>query len=497
MTDLGDRATLRATAPAQPPHHEIPMWVLWTAFGLLVAGVAAVSTALFLELRSGDDEPHYPASWDPRVLPYVKVVEKQRGLTFEHPVAVRFQDPAEFEKGLRADDSKLTAKDKAEIRRTTGMLRALGLLHGDVDLFAAFNDTHTSGTLAYYSFADQRITVRGKNLVLASHATLVHELTHALQDQRFGVGKRMVELAKDDHPDDAVADVLDAVVEGDAERTAQLYRDSLRPAQRKRLVAAERAFEKPLLAKVSKVPKVVVAYMSAPYALGQALVTTAAQTSTGRGVDDLMVNTPRHDAVLLDPFAIVARETDAAQVDRPALRDGEKKFDDGEFGAVSWYLMLAERLPLSDALAAVDGWHGDRYVAFERNKQSCVRATFAGAGKTAATTMYTALVRWQQAVRGYPASSSIHGARVTFETCDPGTKSRGGAGHATEALGFAASRAYLSLEMVKLGAPTNAARCFGSKALATFTLAQLNNRSYVQRPEVQARLAQLGAECRR
>lgn len=41
-------------------------------------------------------------------------------------------------------------------------MRAFGLITGDVDLFAAISEFSGAGTLAYYSFEDERITIRGQ-----------------------------------------------------------------------------------------------------------------------------------------------------------------------------------------------------------------------------------------------------------------------------------------------------------------------------------------------
>ena len=79
----------------------------------------------------------YPKAWDSRILPYTKIAEKQRGLLFKHPVAVRFLPPQEFEKTVTTDDKELDKGDRTELKQFTGLMRALGLISGDVDLFAA------------------------------------------------------------------------------------------------------------------------------------------------------------------------------------------------------------------------------------------------------------------------------------------------------------------------------------------------------------------------
>ena len=65
--------------------------------------------------------------------------------------------------------------------------------------------------LAYYSFRTKQITVRGRTLTPSVKATLVHELTHVLQDQHFRIGHRVKLLQRQQGPSTAQYDVLDAI----------------------------------------------------------------------------------------------------------------------------------------------------------------------------------------------------------------------------------------------------------------------------------------------
>src|SRR5690349_5996691 len=208
-----------------PPGRQRRWLVPVIALVVLVAGAGVGAFLLFRD----DDNTSYPKAWDARIKPYVDIVEEQRGLTFKHPVSVRFLDAKAFEKTVRTDEKELDKDDRREIKETTSLFRAFGLISGDVDLFKAFNDASGTGTLAYFSFDDKSITVRGRTLALASHATLVHELTHALQDQRFDISSRSEKLSKkaSDGEPSTEGDAFKAIVEGDAERVADLYRASL------------------------------------------------------------------------------------------------------------------------------------------------------------------------------------------------------------------------------------------------------------------------------
>lgn len=497
--------TLPPGPPAGPASFEAddaePQIPTWLILGLVVVMIAAAGLAAFVVLdqrKDKDDGPSYPKAWDARILPYVQIVQKQRGLTFLHPVAVRFLPDKEFEKTVRTDQSELSKDDRKQLDQMAGVLRALGLLSGDVDLFDAFNDAYGSGTLAYYSFEDQRVTVRGEKVTPAMRSTLVHELTHALQDQRFAVGTLQERLAKEQKADrdtDSESSVVDAIVEGDARRVESLYRDSLSAKKRKALDRSTQDQYDSAIGKLKKVPKVVLTLISSPYTLGEGLTEAAAGDGGNAAVDALFRDPPKHDDVLLDPYRLLADENDPTKVELPKLASGEKRFDAGEFGAVTWYFMLAERMPITDALGAVDGWNGDAYVAFDRGGESCIRAEYAGRTSAATDTMYGALRRWTNAGPTKSASVSRDGSRVRFESCDPGTTAKAGKDSSEQALNLAAVRIGVGIGIVKAGLPVPAARCVANKLVREYPISTLTS-SAAPSPAVQARIQQIVQECR-
>ena len=471
----------------------------WLAAGiavaLLLAGAGAVAVAV---LMRGDAGTH-PEDWDPRVLSFVDVVEEQRALDFEHPVEVRFLTGKAFEREVTTDEEDLDADEREEIQQFGEVMRALGLVAGDVDLLDAINQASGAGTLAYYSDDDKRITIRGTELTTAVHATLVHELTHALQDQHFDIGSRIEELRQEesDGADTTAATVYQALVEGDAERVATLYRQSLSGEERRRLSDAEAKDQARVGPGLKGVPGVVRSIIGAPYVLGQALVELVAEDDGNDGVDELYADTPGHESVLLDPFEVIEDDVDPVEVDTPGLDEGDEEFDSGAFGALGWYFVLAERIPVPDALDVVDGWGGDAYVAFERRDRTCVRIAYAGDTHAETDRMQQALRRWDEAGPDQTASVSRDGGDLVLESCDPGKGSELGNDSSGRALQLAATRSYLGIGLLDAGAPAAQARCIAGQAVQELPVSALTGPDSGKGRAFVRRIQSIAADCAR
>ncbi|HYT40274.1 MAG TPA: hypothetical protein VEN99_12220, partial [Acidimicrobiia bacterium] len=182
---------------------------------LAVAGFALVWIG-----RSSSPGPPHPKQWDPRVLPLVRFVEQTRGLRFRHPVAVQYLSDADFRREV-ADEPPGPAEAGLDQHDAEGAARALGLPLGRNGLVAAGNTLSGEGITAFYDDGTERVDVRGTDLTVGRRATIVHELTHALQDQHFDISR------EDSYPSDDRNGAFDAVVEGDAVRLEDAYVGSL------------------------------------------------------------------------------------------------------------------------------------------------------------------------------------------------------------------------------------------------------------------------------
>ena len=254
------------------------------------------------------------------------------------------------------------------------MLRALGLVDGELDLFESMNQLTSAGVIGYYSYADQRIRIKGTELTPAVQSTLVHELTHALQDQHFHLGDRF-----EDYEDDPMREsTFRALVEGDARRIETAWREDLSKSEQKALAKDEAQQGKDIGDDIADVPEVLTTLMAAPYTFGEAMLSVALEHGGVRAVNDLFLTPPTTEEQTYDPWTMVVDHQGELEVEEPELADGEDEFDDGHFGSIGWLVMLSERLPPAQALTATDGWGGDSYVAFEKDDETCVRIGYAG-----------------------------------------------------------------------------------------------------------------------
>jgi hypothetical protein len=473
--------------PEEPPTGPSRRRWRWVALAGVVVVIGGVALALVL---GGDDGPGHPKAWDPRLAELVEFVEDERDLRFKHPVKVEFMDADDFKEHVRADEAELTAEDRQDIEDAAAMLRALALIDEDVDLFESVSDIESTGLLAYYSWEEELIRVRGTKLTPGVRVTVAHELTHVLQDQHFDLGR--IQEDADESDADQQGEVLRGIAEGDANRIGEAYRESLSDADRE--AADEEEAEDIESFDADKHPPVLTALYGAPYALGEQLVAVIAADDGDAGIDAAFVKPPRFDKSLLDPLGYLDGERGKA-LDVPSLRDGEKELDSGGFGAFSLYLTLAQRLDAKDALAAADAWGGDAYVAYRSAGRVCVRTVFQGATRSGTDAIAAALDAWARPAPSGSVDVKRRGSGVVFEACDAKEGVPPGRDLSAEALlTLPATRAQIGQLVLESGGSVDQARCYANGLLEAFSIEQLQMEELP--PAEMRQVERIGASCR-
>lgn len=418
-----------------------------TNVAAVLAPIVFCAGVLSLILRTDHKGPPHPKEWDPRVLDIVQFDEQHRGLRFKQPVFVDFLDPQAYSERARTEESALTAEDKQQLAAVDGEFRALGLSNTKVDLLAQANELQDTGSLAFYDPSEERVVIRGTELTVDLKVTLVHEFVHVLQDQNFGVGQKR----ESEFESSQQSSAFRAVVEGDATRIEDEYIESLSAEEKAQYEQAHQAEVDTAVAGLVDVPVALQALFQAPYAFGPPFVELLDAFDHQTAVDNALETPPATDEQLLDPSKYLAREA-ALDVRQPALPDGVSDgdvIDSGDFGSLSWLLVLAERIDPIVALDAVDGWGGDAYVAYTQSDRTCVRLAWQSDTQADQDQMLNAMHEWSAAMPEGAAVITAEGELLQVEACDPGEGKATLNNRALDVLQLPATRSALALSAVQ------------------------------------------------
>ena len=321
-------------------------------------------------------------------------VERERGLDFKRPVEVTLLDDRPFQARLaETEDEELD-----EVRDAEAVLRAMGLLDAGVDLAEAVRRFSAGAVLGFYDTESKELVVRGAEATPFVRTILVHELTHALEDQHF-------DLDRSDLGDEAFLG-FQALAEGSAVRIEDRYRASLSRPDRESLEREERAQGAGV---PFDVPEVVQALFSFPYAFGPDLVQAVVRSGGQARLDGAFADPPASSEQVLDPRRYLDGD-DPRPVAVPAA--GGPAFDDGEIGELFLALMLDAELSARQAQAAARGWGGDRYVAWTDGERTCVRMEFVMDTEDDTADLAEALARWADERGGRAAATG-----TSLRTC--------------------------------------------------------------------------------
>lgn len=401
-----------AAPPARTPRRW--PWVLGGVLGVLL--LVAVGAAVVVR----NNRHSYPDEWDPALAPLAEFVQRAKGVDFEHPVRTVLLTDEEFDERVSPDESAMSDEDREDLGHYEAMLRALGLNGGSGSVLEQQTTVGTDGVAAFYDPSEKEIVVpAGDATSLMAQQSLVHELTHALQDQ---LGELDFEPSSTDE-----GDAFRALVEGDAQRVTTKWYESLDDDQQTELddqTAAATGADQPdapddtageVLDGVSPAMTTGFAF---PYGAGEPMVDAL---DADNRLDEAFDDPPRSTADVMDPDRWL-QHGEPVEVDAPEVADGETALGDADtLGALNLYFMLATAMDPADALDVTDGWGGDRLQLFsDSSDRVCVRAAVTGVDGTASDALEDGVSRWVATRPDGTATSSRADDVVTLDACDPG-----------------------------------------------------------------------------
>jgi hypothetical protein len=308
--------------------------------------------------------PADPPSLDAFVPEAERFVEEHRGLHFTSAVRVLLLDDAAFRhrSGGGGIDPALAAE-----------IDALQLVPRSVDLAAAARRSQAEGVVGLYEPPSRTLLVRGTAPTPFVREVLVHELTHALQDQWFGIDRPQLDSGVDER-----AQAFSALVEGDAVRIEDEYLASLPASQRVRA-----RLERDAATGVGgETPAPLAAIVHFPYTAGATFVRALATVRGQAGVDAAFRTPPATSAEILEPQRFLGGTAATVHVATPAAAG--PVIDRGVLGELGLRLLLEHAattgaIRAADAEAAAAAWHGDAYVAWTGGAIACMRVALAAA----------------------------------------------------------------------------------------------------------------------
>jgi hypothetical protein len=287
-------------------------------------------------------------------------VAERRGHAWTQLPHVEVLSDAAFVHALQSDDGSgqsPPADDPDDVGTTYA---AMGLVPDAKAFYSADDSLLASNVTGFYDDVSKTLVVRGTTWTPEMEYTLVHELTHAMQDQVFDLSA----LTSSPRNDDESAFATRAVVEGDAERIAEDYFDTQPQSWQDAVDAAENGAGR------SSAP-IVDIVRGAPYAVGLDFADGLYEQGGTEAVDSAFRSPPTTSQQLLHPQAWLAgKEPAPAEVPYPDEPAGDLA-DRGVLGELGlWAAVDADHPHLSD-VAALDGWDGDAYVATDGDQGAC------------------------------------------------------------------------------------------------------------------------------
>ncbi len=326
---------------------------------------------------------HHGAVNEDALGPIRRGLAVMRGLTFTADVPALALSREEIAATVRDEIDQAFAP--GDVERMQAVYTRLGLLPAGTDLRRAFQRLYEQEGAGFYDprtkkllLAKSALGAGGIGVGLAGLLTgrdlvgeflVAHELTHALQDQHYGI-RSTPELILDSHGDRELAH--HALLEGDATLAGFAYVAG-RPLERVTIGMIERQLHvvpAELAHKYPDLPELLRASLAFQYDDGTTFVGWALANGGWPAVDAVHRDPPESTEQVLHParyFATRDRPVPIALGGTETVEAaGWRRVLEDTLGELSIRVLAGRSLPADRAARVADGWGGDRLRAFAR-----------------------------------------------------------------------------------------------------------------------------------
>lgn len=284
---------------------------------------------------------------DDRVADLAKTAERLRGLTLDQPLDVETLDRAE----LRAELQRLLkAHPDPELSPAyDDIYHLLGVLTPDQHIRQILLTGLTDQIAGLYDNYSKRLLLIKSGKAEATDGTVVHEIVHAIQDQRFNLSSPRFQPANSQRD---AARAAQALAEGDALETQTRFiaQSGLRGALGEVFGAIGQGG-----ASGSSLPPYFQRALVQPYLAGQAFVTELRRRGGQKLVDRAFRNPPRTTAAVLDPARYLSGDPAPVAIKLAPPPPGWKRLISTTYGA-------ADLSDLTASSEAATQWLGGRLL---------------------------------------------------------------------------------------------------------------------------------------
>jgi hypothetical protein len=348
-----------------------------------------------------------PPVWDDEVLPLVEFVEETRGSTFEEAVTIVFVTQDEWsERGLDVYTNGLGSLSSSNL----GYFRSLGLVDNSIQPYQLSSPT-IEGVLGYYDSQQQEITVIGDGYDPLTEVIIVHELTHALQDQTVGVSEYVGGFAGYDF-------MSVATVESDAAWVQRQYENQLSDQEYAAFAAAYETRIAAIVGRVGDQPglEALKTFSQSPYLVGPGFIEQVRQADGVDGVDDFIGSVPQQDEFLFDASGYLSGEEEQ---DTPRISTPEPELWFEDFGALYTMVVLSSRISPEQAHSAGDGFAGGQLQQYENaDGKACTQLVLIGDDDAATQLLLDAFTQWSALMPD--ATTETQRGAIVVRSCDVG-----------------------------------------------------------------------------
>jgi hypothetical protein len=363
--------------------------------GSAVAALEALCPKTHLATASGvPPEGTVPAP----IAAVERAVEEMRALRFIHPVIPDPVTHGQLVRGLLKSFD--TSYPKALYDRRTLAWQTIGVIPHGTSIRHALENFGSSAVIGYYDTLTGKLVFIGtKDPTPYERDTLAHELTHAIDDQHFGL-ERLDRLGATCQDEASAASV--AVVEGNATYVQLQYvRQFLTPTEQLQFVQEANASG----GSAGDIPPFIMALQQWSYTQGLQFITALVAHGGETAVDHALTVLPVSTEQIIHPERYpndVPTPVDVPDFG-PKLGRGWTDLDVEGIGEEWLSLALALRLPVSDAASAAAGWDGGISRAWSDGTHVAVVLSTVWDTAPDAAEFASAMSRWIGAGDGQPA----------------------------------------------------------------------------------------------